>query len=326
MKLIGVEEHWCPRALFEEKGSPGYAGMAGVRDILPPDQYEAAARGVADIGALRLEMMDEVGLSTQVLSLCGAVLEQLPNDEAIRCARLSNDLLAEGMSASGGRLRGFAAIPTGAPEAAAKEMERRSKQEGFVGAVVNGHVRGHYLDEPQFEPILDAAERLGMPIYLHPAIPPREVAQTCYSVDSAYGSSVLTSGGWGWHIDAGTHILRLIASGAFDRHPDLQVIVGHLGEGLPFFAQRLGNAIDPALERPYADYLRTNILYTISGFHDPDLLDYVVKKVGAERIMFSTDYPFNDPKREIEAFEAAPLDDAARQAIAHDNAQRWLGL
>lgn len=325
-KLIGVEEHWCPRELFEEEGTPGHESIAGTRSILAPEQYDMAVQSISDIGARRIALMDRLGLSAQVLSLSGAIMEQLDGQDAVRFSRLSNDILAEGIAASKGRLYGFAAIPTSAPEEAAREIERCSRLQGFAGVVVNGHVGGHYLDEARFEPVLDAAERSGMPIYLHPAMPPRRVVETCYSVASEYGSRVLATGGWGWHIDTGTHVLRLIASGAFDRHPRLQVIVGHLGEGLPFFMQRLENAIDPALERPYASYLRSNVAYTISGFHDPDLLEYTIKKVGHDRIMFSTDYPFNQPSREIEAFANAPLNAYEREAIAHENAERLLRL
>lgn len=326
MKLIGLEEHWCPRELFEEEGTPGYASVAMTKGILSPEQFELSVRSISDIGAERIAMMDAVGLDTQVLSLTNALMEQLPDEDAVRYSRMSNDILAKGMAASEGRLRGFAAIPTGAPEQAAEEMQARAEQDGFVGVVVSGHVRGHYLDEPRFEPILVASERLRMPIYIHPALPPKAVAQTYYSIASPYGARVLASGGWGWHIETGVHVLRLIASGAFDRHPDLQVIVGHLGEGLPFFMQRLENAADPALERPYFEYLKTNVSYTISGFHDPDLLEFVMRKVGADRIMFSTDYPFNQPEKEIEAFLAAPIDDASKQLIAHGNAERMLRL
>lgn len=326
MRLIGLEEHWCPRELFEEEGTPGHTSVAMTKGILTPEQFEMSVQSVSDIGRRRIAMMDAVGLDVQVLSLTNAIMEQLPDDEAVRYAHLSNDILASGMEKSEGRLYGFAAIPTGAPEKAAEEMELRAQQKGFTGVVVNGHVQGHYLDEPRFEPILEAAERLRMPIYIHPALPPEPVAQTYYSVSNPYGRRVLASGGWGWHIETGVHVLRLIASGAFDRHPHLQIIVGHLGEGLPFFMQRLQNANDPALERPYCDYLKTNVSYTISGFHDPDLLEFVIKKVGADRIMFSTDYPFNQPRQEIEAFLAAPIGDTGKELIAHQNAERMLGL
>ena len=326
MKLIGLEEHWCPRELFEKEGTPGYASMQSVKNLFDAKQYEAACQRVSDIGDGRIRMMDQIGLSMQVLSICNANMEMLPNESAIYYSRLSNDILAEGMEKYPDRFKGLAAIPTGAPEEAAKELERCMSKKGFVGAVINGHVQGHYLDEPQFEPILDTAEKLGAVLYIHPALPPQSVIDTYYKMEDKYAQNVIASGGWGWHIETGVHILRLIASGTFDRHPDLKVVVGHLGEGLPFFMTRLYNATKGNLKKPYPEYLKENIYYSISGFHDPDLLDFVLKKVGDDHIMFSTDFPFNPPDKEIEIFMNTDLDDVIKEKIAHINAEMLLHI
>ena len=326
MKLIGLEEHWCPRALFEKEGTPGYASMASVRLIQTPEAFEKTAQVVSDIGEGRVRMMDAVGLSMQVLSLCNANMETLPADAAIYYSTLSNDMLAEGVQSNPERFRGFAALPTPAPEQAAKELERCKKLGGFVGAVINGHISGHYLDEPQFEPILEAAEALDMPLYLHPALPPKAVMDTYYKLDDPYAQTVLSSGGWGWHIDTGVHVLRLIASGAFDRYPKLRIMVGHLGEGIPFFMQRLCNAVGGKLKKPYPEYLTENIYYTISGFHDPDLFQFVLKKVGEDHLLFSSDFPFNPPKQEIDCFRRFDLSESAREKISYLNAERILHL
>ena len=137
---------------------------------------------------------------------------------------------------------------------------------------------------------------------------------------------MIASGGWGWHIETGVHVLRLIASGTFDRHPNLRIVVGHLGEGLPFFMERLYNATKGNLKKPYPEYLKENIYYTISGFHDSDLLTYVLKKVGNEHIMFSTDFPFNSPDKEIELFMNSNLDEKTKENIAYKNAKKLLNL
>ena len=322
MKLIGLEEHWCPRELFEKEGTPGYESMQSVRNLFDAKQYEVACQRVSDIGDSRICMMDAIGLSMQVLSICNANMEMLPAESAVYYSRLSNDILAEGIAKYPDRFRGFAAIPTGAPEKAASELERCMSKKGFVGAVINGHVNGHYLDEPQFEPILDAAEKLGAVLYIHPALPPQNVIDIYYKMKDKYAQNVIASGGWGWHIETGVHILRLIASGTFDRHPNLKVVVGHLGEGLPVFMERLYNATKGNLKKPYPEYLKENIYYSISGFHDPDLLNFVLKKVGDEHIMFSTDFPFNPPDKEIEIFMNAGLDDDTREKIAYKNAEK----
>ena len=303
MKLIGLEEHWCPRELFEKKGTPGYESMMSVKNLFDAKQYEAACQRVSDIGESRIRMMDAIGLSMQVLSICNANMEMLPDDAAVYYSKLSNDILAEGITKNSDRFRGLAAIPTGVPKEAAKELERCMAKDGFVGAVINGHINGHYLDEPQFEPILDTAEKTGAILYIHPALPPQNVIDTYYKMEDKYAQNVIASGGWGWHIETGVHVLRLIASGVFDRHPNLKVVVGHLGEGLPFFMTRLYNATKGNLEKPYPEYLKENIYYSISGFHDSDLLAYVIKKVGNEHIMFSTDFPFNPPDKERIFFE-----------------------
>lgn len=328
MKLIGLEEHWCPRELYEKEGTPGYQYMEFVKTIQTPEQFDITCKMVSDLGEKRLQMMDSVGLSMQFLSLCNANMEMLPENEAIQYAKLSNDILAEGIQKHPDRFRGFAALPTPNPVEAAKELERCSQMEGFVGAVINGHINGHYLDEPQFEPILDASERLDMPLYIHPALPPKTVIDAYYKMEDPYAQTVLSSGGWGWHIETGVHVLRLIASGAFDRHPGLKVFVGHLGEGLPFFMQRLYNAKETGRypKKPYPEYLKENIYYTISGFHDPDLFEFVLKKVGEDHLLFSTDYPFNPPKREVDLFNGLDLEPAVREKVSYKNAERLFHL
>lgn len=326
MKLIGLEEHWCPRELFEKEGTPGYESMMSVKNLFDEKQYEEACQRVSNIDEERIHMMDTIGLSMQVLSICNVNMEMLSDDSAIYYSRLSNDILAKGIAKHPDRLKGLAALPTGIPIKAAEELERCMKKEGFVGAVINGHINGHYLDEPQFEPILDTAEKLGAILYIHPALPPQTVIDTYYKMEDKYAQNVIASGGWGWHIETGVHVLRLIASGVFDRHPNLKIVVGHLGEGLPFFMDRLYNATKGSLKKPYPEYLKENIYYTISGFHDPDLLKYVLKKVGNEHIMFSADFPFNPPNKEIELFMNTNLDEKTKENIAYKNAEKLLRL
>lgn len=326
IRIIALEEHWCPRELFEDPGTPGYASMQAVRNMGIPGGFESACEAISDIGERRIAMMDSLGIDVQVLSLCSANMEMLSPEQALFYSKLSNDILAEGMKAYPDRLKGMAAIPTPAPDEAAKEIERIADIPGFVGVIVNGHINGHYLDEPQFEPILAACERYNLPIYIHPAVPPKAVVEASYKMADPYAQGVLVSGGWGWHIETGTHVLRLIGSGAFDRHPGLKVIVGHLGEGLPFFMQRLYNATGGNLRKPWPEYLRDNVWYTISGFHDPDLLEFVLRKVGPDHVMFSADYPFMPAGPEVKFILDAPIGEDVREKICHSNAEVLLGL
>lgn len=326
MKIIGLEEHWCPRELFDKEGTPGYESIESTKILFPPDKFNTMCDTISNIGDSRIKMMDSIGLTMQVLSLCSANMEILPDDQAIYYSTLSNDILAEGIRKNPTRLRGFAALPTGNPEAAAKELERCKNIGGFVGAIINGHINGHYLDEPKFEPILAAAENLNMPLYIHPAVPPKAVIDTYYKMDDKYAQTVLSSGGWGWHIETGVHVLRLIASGAFDRHPNLKIIIGHLGEGLPFFMDRLYNATKGTLKKAYPEYLKENIYYTTSGFHDPDLFEYVLKKVGDEHLMFSTDFPFMPPQNEMEFIRTVNVSANIREKICSTNAEHILNI
>ena len=326
MKLIGIEEHWCPRELFEEEGTPGYNSILSVKKLFSESQFELACKSISDIGEERIKMMDAIGLDMQILSICNVNMETLPDEEAIKYAKLSNDILSKSLSQYPDRFKGLMAIPTGVPSEAVKEIKRCSQKEGFVGIVINGHIKGHYLDEPQFEPILEAAEKYNMPLYIHPALPPKQIIDTYYNVQDPYQTNVLASGGWGWHIETGVHILRLIAAGVFDKHPNLKVIVGHLGEGIPFFMERLYNATKGNLKKSYPDYLKENIYYSIAGFHDPDLLDYVLKKVGEDQIMFSTDYPFNPPMQEINYFKNTLLTEDIKEKISYKNAERVFKL
>lgn len=303
--------------------------MGAVRQLSNPAEQEASFARISDIGPGRIAEMDRIGIDLQVLSLTAVSTELLEGDEAVRISSLTNDLLAQAVEANPERLRGFAALPTGVPERAADELRRRVAAGGFVGAIINGHIRGHYLDESQFDPLLGAAEELDAPLYIHPAIPPRAVMDTYYSVADPYAQVVLATGGWGWHIETGTHVLRLIASGAFDRHPGLKVIVGHLGEALPFFVDRLANATAGQLKHPYPDYLRSNVYYTTSGFNYPGLWHYVIEAMGSDRVMFSSDYPMF-PAQEfpgmVDFVRTIDLEPDVREAVAHGNAERVLRL
>ena len=188
-----------------------------------------------------------------------------------------------------------ASLPTAAPDKAAQELERQVHEQRFVGAVINGHNRGRYLDDKFFWPILECAEKLGAPIYLHPTPPPKPVIEASYSGFAPLVTQMLAGPGWGWHIETAVHIIRLILGGVFDRFPKLQVVIGHMGEGLPFMFQRMD--IMPGevtkLQRPVSAYLRENVHYTFGGFNfPPTFLDLLLELGGVGRIMFSADHPY----------------------------------
>src|SRR5215208_3472514 len=183
--------------------------------------FARLVEGLCDLGEGRVAAMDAAGVDVQVLSLTSPGVEQLDADEAVALARETNDGLAEAVRRHPGRFAGFAALPTAAPGAAADELERAVRGHGFVGALINGHTRERYLDDSFFWPILERAETLGVPIYLHPTPPPRAVIEASYVGNYAPGVTAgLASAAWGWHVETATHVLRLILSGAFDRYPN----------------------------------------------------------------------------------------------------------
>jgi hypothetical protein len=257
-------------------------------------------------------------------------VEQLDPVEAVALARDTNDTLAQAVRRYPDRLAGFAALPTADPDAAADELKRAVAEHGFKGALINGHSRGRYLDDKFFWPILARAEALQVPLYLHPTPPPPSTITDLYAGN--YGpqiAGVLATAAWGWHIDTAIHVLRLILSGAFDHYPDLQLVIGHMGETLPFMLPRLERAMPTQLtnlDRPVSAYLRENVHYTFSGFNwTPAFLDLLLQ-VGTDRIMFSTDYPYASMTEARSFLDQLPVSPADKERIAHGNAERLLGL
>jgi predicted TIM-barrel fold metal-dependent hydrolase len=226
------------------------------------------------------------------------------------------------------RFGGFAALPTASPDKAADELDTRVKQ-GFKGTLINGHTQGRYLDDKFFSPILERADALNVPIYVHPAIPPKAAADALYGGFAPPVSAMFAGAGWGWHIETAIHVIRMILGGVFDRHPKLQVIIGHLGEGIPFMMPRLNKNFPKELtklERPVGAYLRENVHYTFGGFNFPATFQNLLSEVGVDRIMFSVDHPYGSMAEARAFLQQLPVTDAERERIAHGNAEKMLGL
>ena len=318
MRTITVEEHFMTSAFLNATGDPATPAAGRLQDI------------AADLGERRIADMDAAGIDVQVLSLNSPGVEQLDATEAIKLARDSNDILADAVQRHPTRFAGFASLPTMSPETAAEELERTVRKHGFKGACINGHTRGRYLDDKFFWPILERAEALQVPLYLHPTPPPRAIVEAYYKGNYAPEvAKILSTSGWGWHIETATHTLRLILSGAFDQYPRLQLIIGHLGEALPFMLPRIDRNLPMAvtkLRRPTGVYLRENVYYTISGFNfTPPFLD-LFSEVGAHRIIFSADYPYGSLTEALQFLEQLPVSPADKERIAHGNAELLLRL
>ena len=323
MRTITLEEHF---------GSPGFFDGPG-REFKERGQQSGGRDAeffdrLCDLGAKRLAEMDAAGIDMQLLSLQYPGTEQCEAAEALAVASETNDFLAAAVKKNPTRFAGLAALPTALPEKAAAELQRRVGA-GFKGAIVNGHNRGRYLDDEFYRPILECAEALDVPIYLHPTRPPQAVIEASYGGFAPQVSWMFSGPGWGWHIETAVHVIRLILGGTFDRFPKLQIVVGHLGEGLPFMLPRLDRNFAPPLtklKRRLGDYLRANVHYTFAGFNFPATFLDLLLEVGVERIMFSVDYPYGSMAKGREFLENIPVSAADRERIAHGNAEQLFKL
>jgi predicted TIM-barrel fold metal-dependent hydrolase len=324
LRTITLEEHFV---------SPGFITGPGRGFI---EQLRSrGARGerifeqLQDVGGGRIAEMDAAGIDMQVLSLNAPGVEQADVAEQVAIARESNDFLADVVKKNPTRFGAFASLPIADPEQAAEELDRSVRQQGFKGTLINGHTRGRYLDDKFFWPILECAEALNVPIYLHPTVPPKPVADALYGGFPPPVSAVFAAAGWGWHIETAIHLVRMILGGVFDRYPRLQVVVGHLGEGIPFMLPRLNKNLPveiTKLTRPLGAYLRENVHYTFAGFNFPATFLDLLLEVGVERIMFSVDHPYGSMAEARAFLDHIPVSAADRERIAHGNAEQLFKL
>lgn len=292
--------------------------------------------GLADLGRARVDLMDQAGLNTAILSAHTPAVQNVPGQEGIDFAyRLNKGLVDGPMAAHPGRFQAFATLPLQSPQAAADELERTVREDGFLGVLTNGHIGKKFLDHPDFEPVLARAEALNVPIYLHPGYPADEVFQIYYDTTRSeykeeYQDYIFSGSGYGWHQEVLTQCVRMIIYGVFDRFPKLQIIVGHMGEGLPFYYERivndLGGSTENSLKKPLGQYFQDNFWFTTSAFFQDDLLHLLLKYISVDRLMFATDYPFADMKEGTDWFRAVDLPREAKEKIAFRNAETLFGI
>ncbi|WP_435742926.1 amidohydrolase family protein [Microbacterium sp. PMB16] len=320
MKIIGIEEHFLPgEVLAAWRTSPG--GDDGTLGL----NGGSVGERLADLGSGRLQLMDETGVDVQVLSVTTPGVNNLGR-ASVDLARRANDLAAGVVGDRPDRFQALAALPVATPEASAQELQRCVDELGFRGAIVYGRVGDDNLDHRRFWPTFEAAEALGVPLLIHPQIPTAAVRNAYYSgfADPATDLAFATFG-LGWHYDAGIQFLRLALSGVFDRFPRLQVILGHWGEVVLFYLERLAMLDRVAgREHPIAQYVRENLYLTASGMFSHAYLQRAVDAVGPERILFSTDFPYQyRPGADARNFiDSLPSSSADREAFAHGNWDR----
>jgi len=320
MKLIAIEEHFLTAEIRAAWASSaiGQEGTAGF------DRGEIEDR-LNDLAQGRIALMDESGVDVQVLSVTTPALHNLEPEESVILARHTNDLVSDTIANYPTRFQGFATLPTAAPADAALELERSVQRLGLAGAMLCGRTRDKNLDHPDFLPMFRAAAMLGIPIFVHPQIPQRAVREVYYSgfgdtVDTAFATFAL-----GWHYEAGIQFVRLMLAGVFDKYPDLQIILGHWGEVVLFYLERLNSLARVAkLQRPVADYIRQNLYVTPSGMWNQSYLQRTLEIVGPERILFSTDYPYQyRPGGGGRSFlNEADLSIEEKELFAHSNWER----
>jgi 2,3-dihydroxybenzoate decarboxylase len=312
--VIAIEEHY-----WDDELAKHFVGSEAGR---PGEQ----AKRLHDVGEFRLKEMDEAGIDVQVLSHGAPSTQKLPSDIAADLTRRVNDRLHAAVQRNPKRFAAFAALPTAVPEAAADELERTAKL-GFKGAMLHGLANGVFLDDKRFWPIYARAEQLDLPIYLHPSLPQADVMRIYYE-DYVKDFPMVARPAWGYTVETATLAIRLVLSGVFERHPKLKIILGHLGETLPFLVWR----IDQALARPgqkalsFRDVFCKNFYITTSGnFSNPALLCCVME-MGIDHILFAVDWPFVMNPPGTDWMKQVPLCDEDKAKILSGNAKRLLRM
>jgi 2,3-dihydroxybenzoate decarboxylase len=318
MKKITLEEHFLP---------PEDQISAAGTDMAENDIVKRMASRLMDMEEQRIPEMDTYGIATQVLSLnAPGIQAETDSNEAIKKAKQTNDFLAEITRKHPTRFAGFAALPLQNPGSAADELERAVTQLGFKGAMINGRTNGEFLDEPQFRIVWERAEGLGVPLYLHPGNASSDPDNDFYK-----GYPELLGPTWSWGVETATHALRIVFGGVFDEFPRATLILGHLGEMLPYVLQRLDtnekrDSGKKGIQKLPSQYIKENMAITTSGHFSQASLLCALLTLGADRILFSVDYPYASTQEAATFIENAPLSDGDKEKICHLNAERLLGL
>jgi predicted TIM-barrel fold metal-dependent hydrolase len=326
MRIVTLEEHISFPEMTAKipKEALGGFGQSEVMQRLAPK--------LADITGERLRSMDNNGITVQVLSVDSSGANFVSPQEAPAFAMQYNNLIAEKMAGFEERFTAFALLPMTAPMAAADELERTVTEHHFCGAMIRGLTQDQFLDHPKFAPIFERAEKLDVPVYLHPGLPPKGVADIYYSGLPNYSgmAEALACYGWGWHSETALHVLRLLFSGIFDTYPKLKLIIGHMGEMLPMMMARSERAFKPgnggANQRGLTETFHQQVHITTSGLFTQPPLKIALDTFGIDNILFSIDYPFSTNEMGIEFLNAIELPDEQIAKIAHSNADKLMKL
>ena len=336
---IATEEAFAPPELIAtwrtmiETGSyddPGFTSLVGFYTAGRTERSKFVFDRLQDLGEERLADMDAAGVDRQVISLTAPGTQVLDPGDAVAMATLANDRLAEACRRYPDRFSGLTAIAPQVPAAAASEIARGHDELGFHGVIINAHTDGEYLDNPKFWPIFEAAEALGTPIYLHPSSPPRNMIGPL--LEAGLDGAI-----YGFAVDTCMHVLRIITAGVFDRFPALKLVVGHLGEALPFWLYRTDymhaatvraqryESMKPIKRKP-SEYLRANIWVTTSGMAWAPAIMFCREVLGPERVLYAMDYPYQYAPAEVTTHESLPITPAEKADLFQHNAERVFAL
>jgi 2,3-dihydroxybenzoate decarboxylase len=336
---IATEEAFAPpemiaiyrRILEGSDVDPGFRSLMGFYINSEAERPRFIFDRLQDLGDLRLADMDARGIDRQVIGLTAPGTQILGADEGHELAVLANDRLAEACRSHPDRFTGMAACAPHAPNRAAKEIERAVGRLGMRAVVINSHIHGEYLDHPKFAPVLEASESMGVPIYLHPQTPPR--AMIGPMLEAGLDGAI-----FGFGVETGMHALRMITAGVFDRFPKLQVIIGHMGEALPYWMYRLDymhqagiraeryDFMKPLTKGSISAYLRENFHITNSGVAWEPAIKFAQQVIGEDRVLYAMDYPYQCPPEEVAILDAMNMAPDTKRKFFQTNAETLFGL
>jgi 2,3-dihydroxybenzoate decarboxylase len=338
-KRIATEEAWLMQDILDRYlklvetrtlNDPAFESLWGYYGTSQSPRSVATLKRIVDLGEGRIADMDASGIDVQLLLHTAPGVQVFDAATANGLAATSNDMVAEAIRKYPGRYQALAMVAPQDPAAAAKELERAVRKLGLKGAVINSHTRVEFLNDQKFWPIFEAAEALDVPVYVHPSGPPTEMAKPF--IERGLDGAI-----YGFAVECGLHLLTIITSGAFDRFPKLQVVFGHLGEGMPFWMPRLDymhaaqvrskryEALKP-LKKKVSDYLRENVYITTSGMNWEPGVMFCRSVMGNERVLYAMDYPYQFEPDEVVAMDALPISDADKKAFYQTNAEKVFKL
>ncbi|KRN99282.1 amidohydrolase family protein [Companilactobacillus kimchiensis] len=333
MKIITVEEHYesakITQAINQQTGINSKPSISN--DMQKYMKNSLPSPGIMqDVTKQRLDFMDQYGIDKQILSYGNSSPQNLDPKISIPLCQKANDELALTIANNPTRFGALAVLPVGDPIAAANELKRSITKLNFNGVLLKGNYQGKFFDDPFFFPIFEMASKLDIPVYFHPSFIPTDISDHYFKSDqwSDIVTGIFSSAGYGWHMDVGIQVIRMILSGIFDKLPNLKLISGHWGEMVPMFLERLDDELNnySGLQKSFSDYYRQNIFVTPSGILNNPQLNFILVEMGPEHIIYSIDYPYKQPDNTQTFLEKTDLTPTELEAFSHGNAERIFNL